>query len=274
MREPPLPRCDAAVPVLVARADADEPLRARDLAPAGSIDSHPAREPLSRDLSYYNHRVDENLQRTNWTLGWYDGLVPVQKFCLAPTVHRGRPRLPRYEDEVHCEAERWSACLESAGVGSSLHAQYEHCMTAGRYRGSIARGVYAMHLARWKRYFSREQILVLQYEELHADLPGHLARIGSFWGLTSLPAVGAMAESNAHEGGHKLRQIDCRTRSMLLALFQPWNDMLYEDLGRDAAAHAAPDVEPRQFRPFNATVGCTDRKVSARGVIRVDPALL
>jgi len=112
------------------------------------------------------------------------------------------------------------------------------------------------------------------YEELHADLPGHLARIGRFWGLATLPAVGAMAESNAHEGGHKLRQIDCHTRSMLLALFRPWNDMLYEDLGRDAAAHAAPDVEPRRFRPFDATVGCTDRKVSARGVIRVDPSLL
>ena len=100
-----------------------------------------------------------------------------------------------------------------------------------------------------------------------------VARIGSFWGLATLPAVGAMAESNAHEGGHKLRQIDCHTRSMLLALFRPWNDMLYEDLGRDAAAHAAPDVEPRRFRPFDATVGCTDRKVTecawvARGVIR------
>ena len=232
------------------------------------------REPLSRDLSYYNHRVDENLQRSNWTLGWYDGLVPVQKFCLAPTVHRGRPRLPRYEDEVRCEAERWNGCLESAGVGRPLREQYEHCMAAGRYHGSIVRGVYAMHLARWKRYFSRQQILVLQYEELHADLPGHLARIGSFWGLVTLPAVGAMAESNAHEGGHKLRQIDCHTRSMLLALFRPWNDMLYEDLGRDAAAHVAPDVEPRRFRPFDATVGCTDRKVSARGVIRVDPSLM
>jgi hypothetical protein len=121
------------------------------------------REPLSRDLSSYNHRVDENLQRSNWTLGWYDGLVPVQKFCLAPTVHRGRPRLPRYEDEVRCEAERWNGCLESAGVGRPLREQYEHCMATGRYHGSIVRGVYAMHLARWTRYFSRQQILVLQY---------------------------------------------------------------------------------------------------------------
>ena len=229
------------------------------------------REPLSRDLSYYNHRVDENLQRSNWTLEWYDGLVSVQKFCLVPTVHRGRPRLPRYEEEVRCEADRWNTCLESAGVGRSLYEQYEHCTTVGRYRGSIMRGVYAMHLVRWKRFFPRDQILVLQYEELHADLPGHLARIGSFWGLV-LP--GAMPESNAHEGGHKLRQIDCRTRSLLLALFEPWNRILYEDLGRDASARAAPGVEPRGFRPFNATVGCTEGKVSARGVVRVDPALM
>ena len=124
------------------------------------------REPLARDLSYYNHRVDENLRRPEWTRAWYDGLVPVQKFCLAPTVHRGRPRLPRYEDEAQCEADRWKACLASAGVGRPLHEQYEHCVTGGEYRGSIARGLYAMHLARWKRYFAREQILVLQCQEL------------------------------------------------------------------------------------------------------------
>ena len=124
------------------------------------------REPLARDLSYYNHRVDENLRRSEWTRAWYDGLVPVQKFCLAPTVHRGHPRLPRYEDEAQCEADRWSACLESAGVGRTLREQYEHCVTGGEYRGSIARGLYAMHLDRWKRYFAREQILVRQCQEL------------------------------------------------------------------------------------------------------------
>lgn len=232
------------------------------------------REPLSRDLSYYNHRVDENLQRRNWTLEWYNtSLVPVQKFCVLPTVlPGGRPRPPTYEDEIRCEIDRWNACLDAAGSGKSPTEQYEHCVSRGHYRGSIVRGIYAMHLARWKRFFSRSQILVLQYEEIHKDLPGHVERIGRFWGLP-LPRVDAMAESNAHEGRHKLRRIDCRTRARLVALFQPWNKLLYQDLRRDHVAGAVPEQEPRHFRVFDGAVKCAERK-SARGVLRVDPALM
>ena len=37
---------------------------------------------------------------------------------------------------------------------------------------------------------------MLQYEALHADLPAHLARIGRFWGLPTLPAAAAMEASH------------------------------------------------------------------------------
>jgi hypothetical protein len=48
---------------------------------------------------------------------------------------------------------------------------------------AMDRGLYAAQLAWWLRHFSREQLLILQYERCVADTQGQLARTFAFLGL-------------------------------------------------------------------------------------------
>ena len=227
------------------------------------------REPIARDLSYFNHVVGE-------------GNSTSAQLNLAPLCDASS-----YAANVRCELEKWEACVRDAGTANrTLMEQYAACpgwdrvimrskMVTGRHlvgQGGhflqLARGAYAAQLTRWTQSgFARSQLLVLSFEALTLNYYRTLrqilafARVGGGQGLddAALAAAGVPLESldalNSHAGPRKVRTIPCATQRELERFFGPWNGWLYKRLADERARGAAPPQE-EAFAPFAERVRC------------------
>lgn len=89
-----------------------------------------------------------------------------------------------------------------------------------------ARGVYADQLARWLEHFPREQLLVLQSEQLYADPARHMQRVCEFLELPSWQPKRLRRPETP-----RYADMDAGTRRALQTYFAPHNARLYELLG-------------------------------------------
>mmetsp|Transcript_4940 Transcript_4940/g.11784 ORF Transcript_4940/g.11784 Transcript_4940/m.11784 type:complete len:116 (-) Transcript_4940:1038-1385(-) len=105
-------------------------------------------------------------------------------------------------------------------------------------------GLYAMHLQKWFNRFSRQQILVLSYDELSLDEQKVRERIQGFLGYT-IPGTIEMA--NGQENPFKVRSISAETREKLRGIFAPQNGALYRLLDHQPG----PPMEERPFPRFD-----------------------
>ena len=230
------------------------------------------REPLSRDLSWYNHRLTE----PNW------------EFC-APSPHgTGVGHGPTYAAEAKCGIARFETCLD-AGRGNAagraaaakapsegranatsssagkrnarLRNLYLKCMESGLKPGAIASGIYGMHYHRWTHFIPRSQMMFLEFDSMMADVETHISAAVSFFGLPSAAARNVtkakkLRMTNDHRTSYKLNKVECSTASELTRTFRPWNEMLYALL---ADRSQAPPMEP-PFPRFTVRVPCTNVK--------------
>ncbi len=95
-----------------------------------------------------------------------------------------------------------------------------------------ARGRYAEQLARWYKCFGKKQILVLRTKSLRNNPRDELTKVFDFIGL-SLPKN--MSLKTKREGTQEriYSKIDQRVRVKLEEYFKPYNQQLYEMMGRD-----------------------------------------
>jgi len=221
------------------------------------------REPLSRDLSWYNHRLTEP--------GW--------EFCAPSPRGTGVGHGPTYAAEAKCAIARFETCLDagraaakseelpkatssSAGKRSArLRNLYLKCMESGLKPGAIAAGVYGMHYHRWTHFIPRSQMMFLEFDSMMADVETHISAAVSFFGLPSLAGRNTtkakkLRMTNDHRTSYKLNKVECSTASELTRTFRPWNDMLYALL---ADRSQAPPMEP-PFPRFTVRVPCTNVK--------------
>ena len=171
------------------------------------------REPVSRELSLYNHlafdcRYLPDAERNEWHT----------------QVLRENGIIMSFDEFVRDKSI--PALGQENGPGRSTR-----------------HGLYAKHLSKWFEVFDRKQILVLSYDELQHN-PGKLQeRIQSFLGF-EIP--GQLKRSNSNDSPHKVQLPSREAKAMLLKVFAPFNEKLYQIL----EASPGPPMEQQPFPEF------------------------
>lgn len=98
-----------------------------------------------------------------------------------------------------------------------------------RHHAYLQRGHYAEQLQEIHRWFSPEQVLVLQSEALFADPQGQLDRVWDFLGLTRV-RLDHLSPRNANGARTK---IDDKSLTRLTEYYRPLNQLLYAQPGVD-----------------------------------------
>ena len=172
------------------------------------------RDPISRELSLYNHMLTKYLE-TQSKDAWFSEVASEDGSALG---------FDEYVEKV----------LEPnlAEVNQGLKTSF-----------------YAHNIGEWSRYFSRDQILVLSYDEVHMKPKLAQDRVCNFLG-SNFP--GELPVSNNKETSSKVHAISCSVRERLDRIFKEKNDKLYSLLDQSPG----PLMEQRPF-PKLQQVSCT-----------------
>ncbi len=92
----------------------------------------------------------------------------------------------------------------------------------------LVTGIYVEHLKRWHRYYPPEQMLVLRSEDFYARPRQALSLTREFLGLPKY-----RFNLRIRRAKHEYHPMNPETRGELMSFFRPYNEKLYEYLGRD-----------------------------------------
>ena len=91
-------------------------------------------------------------------------------------------------------------------------------------------GIYDSVVREWLEVFGPDNVLVLSAEEYFADTHGVMGRAYDFLGI---PGLKAIAHANVNENPLVCPPEDPAARARLVEFYRPWNEKLFELLGRD-----------------------------------------
>ena len=91
----------------------------------------------------------------------------------------------------------------------------------------IHRGLYAVQLENWFRYYDRERFLILAQEDMHRGRQQILDQVFEFLGVH--PFV-VKTQRNRNTGEYE--KMNEETRKLLVEYYKPHNERLYKLLGR------------------------------------------
>mmetsp|Transcript_20639 Transcript_20639/g.39046 ORF Transcript_20639/g.39046 Transcript_20639/m.39046 type:complete len:368 (+) Transcript_20639:241-1344(+) len=171
------------------------------------------REPVSRELSLYNHHVacvlageEKSNNPQNWS--WCNHVVR-------------RGELLSFEEYANSRLKKWLS----------------------EYPNRISLSIYADYLKEWMSLFHRDQILVLSYDEIMEDSSMVQWRIRQFLG-GEFPGELPHSNHRAYEG--KVERASLEARRALEPFFYEKNSELYRLLDENPG----PWMEQRPFRRF------------------------
>ena len=180
------------------------------------------REPTSRMLSLYNHKVKasggNNVSPAFWkSIIDQDGnIVPFSHFA-------GR-------------------------ILQGINSTDGTCLR--KLRSAQCYDLYSHHIEEWMKYFNHNQILVLSYDELQRDQKSLMWRVEEFLGLKKavdrLKEKDEIKESNTQQHSLKISYPPCDTQAMLAQALAKANENLYELLEKKKG----PNMEQRPFPRF------------------------
>jgi hypothetical protein len=138
-------------------------------------------------------------------------------------VAAGTETLPTFEEALAAEAERLAGVdhdrlANDPAYYSLAHDQFTY----------LARGRYLEHLQTWLDTYPSEQVLVLRAEDMYSDPVGVFKTVQGFLGLRVWPHVNTKTYNERSKP-----PLDARTRDRLAEYYRPYNEALYERLGRD-----------------------------------------
>lgn len=215
------------------------------------------REPIARDLSYYNHMLANHLHKakSHMSAGLGEDVCDNSYLSAAKTPGKA----PAYSSHVSCEIKIWEKCL--AAAGGSHSAAYAKCQdlkkkNKGGETGKtyLTSGMYAAQVKRWTSYWRRNQILVLQMESLLKETKTYMAHVYGFMGFPAPPPA-KLPNKNEKKYSFTVHSIQCSTKERLKQVYAPWNAELYSMTSND---HAQGKVSPHEpaFPHFPDTVSC------------------
>ncbi len=137
-------------------------------------------------------------------------------------VKLGHEDAPTFAEALRREPQRLAGTEERLRAGNDT-VSFEHC-----HFSYLARGIYVDQLDAWRRYFPREQILILKSENFFGDTPGFFRQVLGFLGLAEWRSPEFAAHNRTSGAG-----IDPGLRNELAAFYAPHNQRLYEYLSTD-----------------------------------------
>lgn len=174
------------------------------------------REPVSRELSLYNHRVSEYLQ-TKDRNQWYSNVLKEDGSVMP---------FHNYTDIVIRD-------IKDPGEW-------------GLEWGLADAGHYARHLEKWMKFTDRKNLLVLSYDEFKLNPRKVERRIRSFFGY-EFPGQTEVANDRPFD--NKVEHPECKTVTKLNGVFQPMNRELYKLLMKNPGPSAEGVPFPAFFEP-------------------------
>lgn len=194
------------------------------------------REPISRELSWYNHLVYQ-LRKEE---------PPEYAFMVARDLDKpGGPgaQVISFGQYVH---EQTLALL--LGPARRYDTATPPCHQDKYSEFPPCFGLYAHFVEEWFDWFDRNRVLVLSYDELANDPDTLKGRVTDFLGLDKSKAEKAQFSKNAnkHATSSKVSKPGCAVTEKLKATFEKPNDDLYKLL----EARPGPPMEQRPFPKF------------------------
>jgi len=217
------------------------------------------REPIARDLSWFNHLKRED----NWP------------FCAATPDGNGPGQSPSYAAEAACNLDLLNKCLDFESGVEGLVEKFAACKRHPRLLhfklNSLAAGLYVAHVERWAQFVKHSQLIVLNLESFMKNKAEHWTALFNFMGLPGKLGPEATTENDAQneaclsvrgntpEVEYPVGDISCDARNELAAFFKPWNELLYETLDARQKSGVAPVGEPK-FEPFEELPPCSEEE--------------
>jgi hypothetical protein len=159
------------------------------------------RNPVDRLYSQYRHKVERGKH---------------EKLPLAEAIAREEERIQGEREKI-------------ATVKNYFSDSYQHFA----YK---ARGRYAEQLEAWFSHFPREQFLILKSEDLYAN-PGEIYK--QALEFLNVPAFEPESLKKGYKQYNKSKETPSKMnpeiRKQLLAYYEPYNQQLYQLVGRDFA---------------------------------------
>lgn len=173
------------------------------------------REPISRELSLYNLLQHECRTNVPWKGNWQMQVLKSDKRTVMT-----------FDEFIH--KVTIPAMTKPGGRGSSSQTPK-----------------YSTFLKEWFDLFDREQILVLNYDELKHNSTSFLNRIRKFLGR-DLP--GDIPHDKTSSGPYKVLKPSSQACSDLEPIYHPYNEELYKLLWENPG----PPAEQRPFPKFHS----------------------
>jgi len=195
------------------------------------------REPISRELSWYNHLVYQ-LRKDN---------PPDYAFMVAKDLDKpgGQgAQVISFGQYVH---EQTLALL--LGPARRYDTATPPCHQDKYSEFPPCFGLYAHFLEEWFDWFDRDRVLVLSYDELVDDPDALKGRLVDFLGLDKNKTEESefSKSANKHASSFKLNKAGCAVTQKLKATFEKPNKELYELLEK----RPGPPMEQRPFPRFS-----------------------
>jgi hypothetical protein len=127
-----------------------------------------------------------------------------------------------FENAIAYEAERLRNEEDKILRDSAYHSLSHH------HHSYLSRGIYIDQLQRWRRFFPREQFLILPSEALYQNPSAVLRQVLSFLGLAADTSA-----TPGHTYSFPYPKMNETTRQRLADYYRPYNQRLYEYLGVD-----------------------------------------
>ena len=181
------------------------------------------REPISRELSLYNHlaydcRKLDALERTDW-----------------------HNQVLKEDDDDDDDCRSIMSFDEFVCQRSLPSLKINDTNGCGR---STRHGMYVTHLLKWFEVFDRQQILLLSYTELQQNPLKVQERINK---ILQLEIPGQIKYANSNDNPHKVKFPSRDAQEKLLAVFTPLNEELFKLL----ESNPGPPMEQRPFPSFH-----------------------
>jgi hypothetical protein len=138
-------------------------------------------------------------------------------------VSAGTETLPTFEQALAAERQRLARTDVDRLRTDPAYYSFEHDQFT-----YLARGRYVEHLPAWLDAFPPEQVLVLRAEDMYAEPEVVFAQVQRFLGLPVTTAIDLRIYNERSKP-----PIDPRTKAWLADYYRPFNEALYERLGRD-----------------------------------------
>ena len=181
------------------------------------------REPISRELSWYNHMKRQFIKFPNYNASWSDVAPPSPPHTTNINWTLARSSIYSFDEYVHNFLYPKKLMDEQA----------------------VKKSYYAKYLNEWMEWIPRESILVLSHDEIITNPKQFLRRISQFLNLSD-DGLNSIARSNEMSFKHKTKLPSCHIQQNLTHYFESKNQELYDFLEQ----YPGPTMEQRPFPKF------------------------